>query len=730
MRILSSFFGIEPHYTDNQGKIHHTDPRTARQILRAKGIRFDDDRIALAFNPQQVLVLTTSNLPTQISAYLPLWEHQSVPAESVGSVVIREAVGRVEERRYCLGSHQVKIVSDNDKGLLRISLPFPDILDIGTYRFQIETSLGPAKYLSDLLCIACPDKCYQQPAFETGVKIAGIAIALYGVKSESNWGVGDFRDLKQIVSWARDHLKADFVGLNPLHALFNKRPFNNSPYLPSSRLFRNFLYLDIPGIEDFAGSPKAQALVGSPEAQSHIKRLRDEHHVNYEEVADLKRSVLVELFHTFLETHFRPRSFSSRWNEFQRYRDSEGSYLERYATFCALHEHFRDELPNAVTWRQWPTAFHDPLSPEVQRFEVEHSEEILFWIYVQWQIDVQLRNVQEHAIQQGMQIGLYHDQALAVDKNGADFWAWQIFFHEGFSIGAPPDGFAPEGQDWGFAPANREQMCNSGFDLFKKNLETNCRHGGALRIDHVMQLNHLFWIPLGKKPSEGVFVKDYENELLSLLCLESQRGRTVIVGEDLGTVPFNFRERLMEKGILSYRLFYFERDNYENQLSYTDYPQCALVSISTHDLPTLAGFWSYRDIELRLEMGMIQEEQASMFKEERTRHKAKIIERLVRDGFLAAQNAHAAWESGLPTDELHTAVLSFILHTPSKLALISQEDLFMDVRQQNFPGTTHEHPNWVTKMRFTVEELGHNPEAIRLAAKFRTLVEQSGRTHE
>jgi len=249
-----------------------------------------------------------------------------------------------------------------------------------------------------------------------------------------------------------------------------------------------------------------------------------------------------------------------------------------------------------------------------------------------------------------------------------------------------------------------------------------------LRIDHVMQFHHLFWIPSDGVPADGVYVRDYENDLLNIVALESQLNRTIIVGEDLGTVPLDFRDRLMRKGVLSYRLFYFERDAEENLRHFSEYPENALVSITTHDLPTLAGFWSGRDIEEREQIGQLDKEMAAKFREERTRHKSKIVERLVQDGLLSTDAASAAWASTLPTEDLHAAVLRFLFQTRSRLVQINQEDIFLDARQQNIPGTTSQHPNWVTKMRFSVEELKENPEAVRPSPKFRRLLRESGRS--
>ncbi|MEJ2715894.1 MAG: 4-alpha-glucanotransferase, partial [Deltaproteobacteria bacterium] len=465
-----------------------------------------------------------------------------------------------------------------------------------------------------------------------------------------------------------------------------------------------------------------------PETRARIQRLREEEHVNYELVATLKLEILKEVFRTFLKNHGDPRKQSSRWSDFQAYVDSEGTYLERFATFCALEEHFLLADPSMESWRDWPAGLRDPSSEEVRKFRRENENAVLFWMYLQWQIDEQLSSAHRYAIKKGMVLGLYHDEALAVDPSGADFWAMQKLFHEGFTIGAPPDAFAPEGQDWGFAPPNREEIRNSGYEPFLKKLSASCKDGGALRIDHVMQLHRLYWIPESRKPSDGVYVRDFEDDLLNLLALASQRTGTVIVGEDLGTVPMEFRERLMARGVFSYRLFYFEQDGHGNLVPHYDYPESALASITTHDLPTLAGFWSNRDIDVRCQIGQLDEQQGKRFREDRILHKTRIVERLVQDGFLSSREAQAARSSQFLTEALHSAVLAFLFHTPSKLVLVNQEDVFQDERQQNIPGTVTEHANWVTKMSYTVEELRAHPNALRMTQKFKNLLQQSGRS--
>lgn len=725
LKELSKVFGIEESYTDNWGRTFLTRPKIAREILALKGIDLNIDRMAL---DTQIKVLSISSLPECVNFLMDSdWNSLNLCC-GTGKVVMRELRGRAKTVEWDMDNPLVCLCLDEETGLTSISVPTPGINESGLFRFKVTLEINNTETSSvELALLVCPDSAYLPETITDRQRIAGVGVAVYGLRSSRNWGIGDFTDLLNYVDWARSELGAQIVGINPLHAIFNKSPFNSSPYMPSSRLYRNDVYLDVTNVCGYRSSEKAQRFVNSIETQALLKRLRKEEHVNYEEVSRIKTRVLRMVFESFCsENRDRPEK-SRHWEDFQTYISGEGIFLERYATFCALRDWLGGQDSRFHSWREWPAGYQNPESDEVKHFVQTYSDEISFWMFIQWQIDSQLRQVQNHAREIGMTIGLYHDQALAVDSNGADFWAWREYFTEGFSVGAPPDSFAPEGQDWGFCPPNSWRIRESFYTPLRKILRANMKYGGALRIDHVMQLHHLFWIPRGGSPSEGTYVKDYEADLMSVLALESQTAKNVVIGEDLGTVPHNFRERLIQKGLLSYRLFYFERDSWGNLLPYYQYPERALVSLSTHDLPTLAGFWAGLDIEKRVEIGRIKPENEMEFRQERTSHKAKIIERLVSDGVLPAETAHQAWIQTFPTDDLHSATLSFVFRTPSAIALINQEDLFLDTRQQNLPGTTWENPNWVTKNRFSIEELTQNTFAAQMAAKFKKLVISSGR---
>jgi 4-alpha-glucanotransferase len=352
----------------------------------------------------------------------------------------------------------------------------------------------------------------------------------------------------------------------------------------------------------------------------------------------------------------------------------------------------------------------------------------LFYKYIQWQLDQQFAAAQEEAQRGGLSIGLYHDLALATDRFGADLWAHRSFFVSGSRVGSPPDGFSPKGQDWAFPPPNSERHYEDGYRLFAESIRKNLRHGGALRIDHVMRFFHLFWIPDGMEALEGTYVRDRHEDLLRILALESVRNKVLIVGEDLGTVPDEVREALHRFGILSYRLLYFEQDRNGSMRRPEEYPRDALVSATTHDLPTLAGFWLGRDIEARRGAGLLLDDATyRQMLADRSREKQKLLDLLTVLKLLPEWFPRNADDVPDLTGELHNAIVGFLVSTPSKLMVLNQEDLLKETEQQNLPGSTAEYPNWRRKMRCTVEELWESPEVQAFTRMFRGWLERTGR---
>lgn len=351
----------------------------------------------------------------------------------------------------------------------------------------------------------------------------------------------------------------------------------------------------------------------------------------------------------------------------------------------------------------------------------------MFYQYVQWQIDLQLRRAQQRARERHLSIGLYHDLALATDRFGSDLWAHRPFYVEGCRVGSPPDDFAPHGQDWGFPPPSSDRHREDGYRLFAESIRKNCRHGGALRIDHVMRLFRLYWIPDGCDATRGAYVRERWEDLVRILALESVRNGVIIVGEDLGTVEPEVRKTLERFGILSYRLFYFEKNERGEFRREDEYPAHALVSSTTHDLPTLAGFWIGADIEARFAAGTLDRPAYESQMATRQLEKQKMLDVLFQLGLMPAGLPRSAGAYSELTGDLHNAVVGFLAMTPSQLLAINQEDLTKEVSQQNLPGTTWQYPNWGRKMRFTIEELRSDPSARGFTAMFHDWIVRSGR---
>jgi 4-alpha-glucanotransferase len=737
---LAAAYGIQSSYIDVYGNVHVIPLKIIKQMLVAVGVdlsRPEDELQRLEHCSwtqlaEPVLVESADHPPSRFVFQVPT---QTSSAEQpnrnlqVRLVVTGENTASVT---YSYQSEQLTFIESKQIDSVmygRWDLPFPEGLSQGHYQFSLSVAFDKQEYQQTISVILCPERAYMPPALRGDGKRAGIAISLYGLRSQRNWGVGDFSDLKEFIRWAIESLHVDVIGLNPLHAISNRRPYNISPYFPSSRFYRNFIYLDIEILEDYRFCAEAKKLVRTETTQKLLAELRRSELVQYELVAEVKLQVLQVVFQAFLQHHWSSGGAKTeRGRELEEFIENEGSLLDNFATFCALEVFFHEKDSDVWIWRQWPEPFQDPFSKEVQEFRQNHWEEILFYKYLQWQIEKQLQEAQNLAYYMGASVGLYHDLALGNDPGGADYWAYGNFFVDGVKVGAPPDDFSLEGQDWGFHPPNRENCRNDGYRLIAREIQKNCQAGGALRIDHIMRFFRLFWIIAGQTPKDGTYVEDYYQDLLRILTLESERADTLIIGEDLGTIPPQTREILAQFGICSYRLFYFEREEQGTFKGPDSYPSLALAAVSTHDLPTLAGFWTGEDIALRNRLALFpRQEQFQAASQKRREDKIRIVQRLVASGFLAQEMTTSPEIYNQLTDDLHNAIIGFLLSTPAKLAILSQEDLFGDTRQQNLPGTISEHPNWSTKMNYSLEELWQDPDVEHYVRLFRRWVVSSGR---
>ncbi len=745
-RHLGEIKGVELAYYDVRGRLHQLPEETLSALLQAMGVaaetpeeiereirrEAEKDRRRLT---DPLIVAPVSRPPGEILFQVPVPEE--LPGGDIQTTLqvrlaVREESGYQRLRDF--ECQEIAFRQSQELDGIRIqqaAIPFPSGLPLGRHHLRLSVSIAGRLHESPIRVILVPEKTYGPPALEGGGKRAGLMVALHGLRSHSNWGVGDFGDLKILIAWATETLGVDVIGLLPLHALGNREPHNISPYYPSSRFYRNFIYLEVPHIEEVHSSPEIREWIASGPVQEWLAALRNSLWVEYEAVAALKMEALDKAFRVFLERHRQAAEGESRrWRAFKAYLKGEGDFLERYATYCALEEHFRSLPSGPQVWQDWPTAYRDPRSREVREFRERNGDRVLFYEYLQWQVEEQLEEAQAALRDRGSAIGLYLDLALGIDPCGADAWAWQPFIVAGIKAGAPPDDFAPQGQDWGFRPGHRERNREDGYRVLAEELRRNLPPGGALRIDHVMKYFRLFWIPEGEKPDRGGYVRDYFEDLVRVLALESVRSRTLVIGEDLGTVPDEVREVLQRLGVYSYRLYYFEKDPSGCFKDPAAYPEQALAAISTHDLPPLAGFWAMTDIDLRQDLGIITDpEDIWAARMERIQDKRRMIDLLFKNGFIdqeASQKLHAQWEPEI-TPELHRGIIGFLVSTPARLVVLNQEDLFLEPDQQNLPGTTTQYPNWKRKMGYTLEQLSEDPRAGELAGRYREWIKRSGR---
>ncbi|UCG87552.1 MAG: 4-alpha-glucanotransferase, partial [Gemmatimonadota bacterium] len=531
----------------------------------------------------------------------------------------------------------------------------------------------------------------------------GLWCNLYSVNSTNNWGIGDLSDLRKLVKWASQQ-GATFLGVNPLHALRN-RGYGISPYSPLSRLFANEIYLDVTAIPELADCPSARSLIESQEYTTELERLCRAEYIDYEAVTGLKRRVLKLLHQAFIER--QSQQGTSRNAEFRRFLQQAGSDLECYATFRALDEFFSWQKSHP-SWDRWPEPYRHSDSAQVAQFQTEHHREVDFHRYVQFELDRQLDSAANDA-RAAMPLGIYGDLALSSDISGADAWCYRGLFAPGICIGAPPDDFSSDGQNWGLPPVIPQRLRSDGYKYWIGLVRAALRHAACLRIDHVMGLLRQFWIPTGLSGEHGAYVRYPVNDLLGILALESRRNRAVIVGEDLGTVPRGFEARLARWGILSSRVLYFERNRKGTFRASRHYSKRAMVMANTHDQAPLAGYWQDRDLTLRDQAGAYaQQREYEAAQVERERERRSLCRRLAKEGLLDADRA-------VNPAQVIRATYSFLARTPAPLLGISLDDLAGETDPINLPSVVNEqYPNWSRKMKTTLEKLTQDATATKV----------------
>lgn len=527
----------------------------------------------------------------------------------------------------------------------------------------------------------------------------GLAAQLYSVTSENSWGTGDLTDLTDLAVWSASRHGAGFILVNPLHAAAPVAPMEPSPYLPTSRRFVNPLYLRVEAVPEYAFLRKRGPL---RKARAELAaRARRHDGIDRDAAWKVKRAALKLLYRV-------PRS-AGRELAYTAFRERAGRSLDDFATWCALAE------VHGADWHRWPPRFSHPDNPEVADFAAQHAEAVDFHRWLQWLLDDQLTATQATAVQAGMSLGIMHDLAVGVDPNGADAWALQDVLALGVSAGAPPDEYNQLGQNWSQPPWRPDQLERVGYAPFRALVNAVLRHAGGVRIDHIIGLFRLWWIPEGAPPTEGTYVRYDHDALIGIVALEAMRAGAVVVGEDLGTVEPWVREYLSERGLFGTSILWFERDREwgreDRPLPPERWREACLSSVTTHDLPPTAGYLAGEHIRLREELGLLtrpaEEELAADHAEQ-----AAWLAELGRLGLVGADPA---------IDEIVRGLYAYLGRTPSKLLALALPDAVGDVRAQNQPGTTDEYPNWRVPLagpdgrRLRIEDIFTDPRAEALA---------------
>ena len=552
------------------------------------------------------------------------------------------------------------------------TIDWPQDLSVGLYRLHLTDAALQAE---EVPLIVTPPSAFGGD-FDRGWLLA---VQLYGVRSERNWGMGDFTDLKGLIERA-GQLGAEGVGLNPLHALFDDRPLDCSPYSPNSRLFLNALYVDVEKIPEYRSKMSAGV----------VERLRASPTVDYAGVAELKWRALRSAYRKFSAA-----TDTARRRDFESFRAERGALLQRFACFEVLRHRFK------APWWQWPEEWRRPHQAKCAELrEGPDRHEIEFVEFVQWTADRQLQSCKEFAHRTGMKVGLYLDVAVGVQADGFDAWNEQSAISRHLAVGAPPDPLQTLGQNWGLAGFNAAGLLARFFEPFRDMLRASMRHAGAIRLDHVLGLRRLYLVPHGFPARDGAYVQMPLEALVAVIAQESVAHHCVVIGEDLGTVPDGFREQMADWGIWSYKVMMFERDDQGSFQGIDYYPANALVTFSTHDLSTYAGWRSFSDLKLKRSLGIDPGESDDA----RWQALALLDEVLRR---------HAIDQHDL------CAVIGFLARTRSRLLAISLEDLLGVIDQPNIPGTVNEHPNWRQRLPVALEEITSAIDAPALNAATR-----------
>ena len=691
---LAAAFGIATEFWDWKGRHTTIDDETMVGILASMDVDASDpDRAAEALQVwrnrpwTRVLppcVVTREGRPHRIYVHVPHgeWVNVGIRLEEGGWRDVPQ-VGHDEPPRWIDGQLTGEAAFE-----------LPGDLPLGYHRLHADTAAGP----SESTLVVSP-QFLGFPATMGDKRAWGYAVQLYSVRSEDSWGIGDLVDLSDLATWAATQQFASYILINPLHAAEPQPPLEPSPYLPSSRRFVNPLYVRPEQLPEYGqlDEPERRQI---QQLKAELKdALADQPLIDRDTIWNYKLPAL-RIIH---QAGLRP----VRRMALEDFVRREGRALTQFATWCAL------VTEHGTNWREWPAEYHRPSSPEVAAFAEQHAADIAFYEWIQWVADIQLRAAQSVARDAGMRVGIMSDLAVGVSKQSAEAWTYGNLFAQGVSVGAPPDHFNQTGQDWGQSPWRPDRLDDLSYAPFRSTVAGLLRHSGGMRVDHIMAMFRLWWIPEGQPPTKGTYVRYNHEAMVGILALEAHRAGALIVGEDLGVVEPWVRDYLRERGILGTSIGWFERTEDGRPLPPQWWREYCLASVTTHDLPPTAGYLAKDHIRLQHGLGLLTESLEDELAAA-DREQASFIAFLHEHGFLEEVEEPT-------TEDIVLALHRYLVATPARVLCAALPDAVGDRRTQNQPGTWREYPNWRIPLShpdgrtMSLEELYVDERALRLA---------------
>lgn len=667
---LADRLGVACAYHDWTGNFLTVQPSTVVNVLAALGVRAETEQDCAAALSELDRRHWSRPLPptvvTRSGAETSFWVHVNHGAPAQVWVRLEDGTARSDIRQV----DNFTPPFDLDGQLIgEASFVLPTDLPLGYHRIHLRS--GEQEFDSAL--IVTPSW-LGLPARMGARRAWGLATQLYSVRSKGSWAFGDLTDLTDLAVWAGARHGADYVLVNPLHAAAPTKPMEPSPYLPTSRRFVSPLYLRVEAIPEFAWLPKRNRVHDrrkALQANAVKNAARNSDIIDRDAVWAAKRKALELIYRV-------PRS-AGRELAFTAFVEREGTALDDFATWCALAEKY------GADWRTWPEALQHPANPEVAAFAARHRREVDFHRWMQWQLDDQLAVAQSQALQSGMALGIMHDLAVGVHPSGADAWSLQDVLALGVTAGAPPDEFNQLGQDWSQPPWRPDRLEELGYQPFRTLIQAILRHAGGVRIDHVIGLFRLWWIPNGAPPTQGTYVRYNHDAMIGIVALEAHRAGAVVVGEDLGTVEPWARDYLRERGVLGTSILWFEIDQYSRgPLAAEHWRELCLSSVTTHDLPPTPGYLDCEHVRLRGELGLLTRPHEEELADDQAWQR-QWLDELRRAGLLGADTDE---------EDVTLALYQYLGKTRSRLLALALTDAVGERRTQNQPGTTDEYPNW------------------------------------